>query len=330
MSIAARLTAFSVFDHLDEEHRKALADAASIRRFGADTTIHTEGETIRDLHLVDLGEVRVCRDTPYGLFPLAELGPGSLFGEPSHVGAPERSGNVVTLSDTALVVFDRDRLAGAAASEPKLELGLHWALWKSLSEKLREANEHLSEFFAEEGEGLERHPVAAQRLPPGSFEVDMDRKREVFDRQGLSRMEINFLSSLSKEKRFAPGEVVFREGDEGDAMYVVLGGQIRISKMVAGAGEEALAFVGRGDFFGEMALIDDRPRSATATAHESGALALAIPREVLQGILDIGKVSSLRLLRILSLLVAKRLRDIDDKLVGWFILAGGERADTVR
>jgi CRP-like cAMP-binding protein len=106
-------------------------------------------------------------------------------------------------------------------------------------------------------------------------------------------------------------------------MYIVLEGQVRISKQIPGVGEEALAFLERGDYFGEMALIDQAPRSADARAHSGGAVVLAIPREVVEGLLDIRKVTSLRLLALLCSLVAQRLREIDEKLVGWFILSGG-------
>ena len=54
-------------------------------------------------------------------------------------------------------------------------------------------------------------------------------------------------------------------------MYVVLEGRVMISKRIPGAGEDALAFLERGDYFGEMALIDDENRSASATAHDDGA-----------------------------------------------------------
>ena len=64
-------------------------------------------------------------------------------------------------------------------------------------------------------------------------------------------------------------------------MYVVLEGRVMISKYIPGAGEEALAFLERGDYFGEMALIDNQPRSADAKAHDGGAVVLAIPRDVL-------------------------------------------------
>ena len=81
--------------------------------------------------------------------------------------------------------------------------------------------------------------------------------------------------------------------------------------------------MGRGAFFGEMALIDQKPRSADARAHDDGAVVLAIPSAVLKNILDPRKVSSIRLLKLLCDLVAKRLREIDDKLASWFIFSGG-------
>lgn len=52
-------------------------------------------------------------------------------------------------------------------------------------------------------------------------------------------------------------------------------------------------------------------------------MVLAIPRDVLEGILDIDKVTSKRMLTILCSLIAKRLRALDEKIVGWFILSGG-------
>jgi CRP-like cAMP-binding protein len=157
----------------------------------------------------------------------------------------------------------------------------------------------------------------------GEFHVDLASKRKLFQEQKLSNLEINFLTSLSKERKYGPNQVIFREGEMGNEMYVVLEGRVMISKYIPGAGEEALAFLERGGYFGEMALIDNQPRSADAKAHEGGAVVLVIPREVLEGILDINKLSSIRLLTILCNLVASRLRELDDKIIGWFIIAGG-------
>ena len=89
-------------------------------------------------------------------------------------------------------------------------------------------------------------------------------------------------------------------------------------------GEFRLDIAAKRSLFAEMALIDRAPRSAQARAHDGGAVVLAIPAEVVAGILDVRKISSLPLLKILCGLVAKRLREVDDKIVGWYILSGGE------
>jgi CRP-like cAMP-binding protein len=106
-------------------------------------------------------------------------------------------------------------------------------------------------------------------------------------------------------------------------MYVVLTGKVMISKFIPGAGEEALAFLERGGLFGQLALTDDEPRSADAKAHGDGAVVLAIPREVLEDLLGVHEVSTLRLLNLLCSQEARRLRQLNERLVTWFILANG-------
>lgn len=66
-------------------------------------------------------------------------------------------------------------------------------------------------------------------------------------------------------RHYDDGTTVFSEGDPGDGMYVVLGGKVRIHRALNGR-EVTLAVLGQGEFFGEMSLLDHRPRSATAEA----------------------------------------------------------------
>ena len=87
--------------------------------------------------------------------------------------------------------------------------------------------------------------------------------------------------------------------------------------------EALLAILERGNFFGEMALVDGRPRSADAVAHEEGAELLTIADPILGGLLDIEKLSSPTLLKLLCSTVARRLRVLDEKLFGWYMLSGG-------
>ena len=101
---------------------------------------------------------------------------------------------------------------------------------------------------------------------------------------GLLNEELQALEHTAKRRRFKAGETIFRAGDPGDGFYLVESGRVIISAVV-GAESRPLATVNAGEFFGEMALLDDAPRSATATA-EVDTRAFCIGREELLALLE--------------------------------------------
>lgn len=271
---------------------------------------------------IEQGQLRLRRHTPYGPYLLRRVVGGEMLGEGHLLQQPPTGGEAVAETDLQLLSFDGEALSALAEASSKFQLCVLWTLWKSLSGKLRTANGRLAEFFStDSGRTAEERPSRA--APTEGFRVDLQAKRGLFAEQRLSSLEINFLTTLSKEERYEGGQAIFHEGEPAETMYVVLDGKVRISKNIPGAGEEALSFLERGAFFGEMALIEREPRSATAVAHGGDAIVLGIPREVLRGLLDIKKVSSTRLLRLLCEMLARRLNELDDKLVGWHVLSAG-------
>jgi CRP-like cAMP-binding protein len=80
---------------------------------------------------------------------------------------------------------------------------------------------------------------------------------------GLPRRLLARLATHFFEKAYRPGEIVFQEGDPGRALFVVVEGGVEITQTMA-QGEYVLRALGPGDAFGELALVDDFPRSATA------------------------------------------------------------------
>ncbi len=82
---------------------------------------------------------------------------------------------------------------------------------------------------------------------------------------GLPRRLLGRLAVQLFEKSYAPGEVIFREGDPGKGLFVVLDGEVEILRETK-EGERRIASLGPSTAFGELALIDDLPRSATARA----------------------------------------------------------------
>jgi CRP-like cAMP-binding protein len=96
------------------------------------------------------------------------------------------------------------------------------------------------------------------------------------------------LSSIAnrlRRRRFRRGEVIMHQGDPGDSLYVVASGAVKIV-LPSTEGEEAIiATLRPGDFFGELALLDGAPRSATATSLEQSEM-LVLPRAVFMELLD--------------------------------------------
>ena len=82
--------------------------------------------------------------------------------------------------------------------------------------------------------------------------------------RGLPESAMEAVADLATETHFADGETVTREGDEGDAFFVVVDGRLEVSR-----NGMALRELGPGEFLGEIALIDGRPRTATVTASEA-------------------------------------------------------------
>ena len=94
-----------------------------------------------------------------------------------------------------------------------------------------------------------------------------------------------------RRRRFRRGEVIFHQGDPGDALHVVASGSVKIVLPSAEGEEAIIATVHQGDFFGELSLLDGAARSATATAVEPTET-LSLPRETF--LEEIGRSADLR------------------------------------
>ena len=116
---------------------------------------------------------------------------------------------------------------------------------------------------------------------------------KVFDQLAQNRLfegiESDLLDKISPNVhvvQLGEGEIIFREGDPGDLLYLVGEGSVKISKSGRGGQQETLGFIRSGNFFGEMALLDGKPRSAMATAAEPTLLG-AVNESTFQHILEL-------------------------------------------
>lgn len=100
----------------------------------------------------------------------------------------------------------------------------------------------------------------------------------------LPAAELKRIRAVARELQFAPGQEIFREGDAGDGVYVVKSGQVQISGVVGPGQSHVFAMILPGDMFGEMAMLDNQPRSAFASA-AGETVVYFIPRDEIVALL---------------------------------------------
>jgi CRP-like cAMP-binding protein len=115
----------------------------------------------------------------------------------------------------------------------------------------------------------------------------------------LSDEDITSLARLASRKRYPKDTVVFFENEEGDFFFTILEGRIKVTILGDDGREVILSVLGPGDFFGEMALLDNEPLSATAIAVEESEL-LSLHRNDFQSVLNDNKSITSALIRVLS------------------------------
>ncbi len=125
--------------------------------------------------------------------------------------------------------------------------------------------------------------------------------------------DLKALAARGRVRRFNAGSTIFHEGDPGDAIYVVVDGRIRMSRLSGSGTEATLALIGPGDCTGELALFDGRPRSATATAMQA-TRTFIVSRDDFVNWVKERPAASLALLETLSLRI-RRTNEIVTDLV---------------
>jgi CRP/FNR family transcriptional regulator, cyclic AMP receptor protein len=148
--------------------------------------------------------------------------------------------------------------------------------------------------------------------PMWSF-VNMPKKKEdvldvlamlaAFD--GLSRNELKLVERMLHERRYKKGEIVFNEGEPGAGMYIVIAGEVEILRKMGG-GDVSLAIIKVRSFFGELALLDEIPRSASAVALTDSVL-FGFSKPSLEGLCSRNPRLGLKIYSNLSRLVCRRL-----------------------
>jgi len=125
--------------------------------------------------------------------------------------------------------------------------------------------------------------------------------------------ELARVAEVCRSKEFLSGEYIFKEGEAGSRLYLIVSGDVRISRVVPGSGEEALAVLKPGALFGEMSVFDRSERSTDAISN-GGTKVLTISRSDFELLLDFNRELAYKVLWSCVRLLSGRLRSTNDSL----------------
>jgi len=230
------------FSELPREVFPPVVRALVLRRLGPGDFVIREGEPGVAFYLVATGQVRVFATQAGQQIERGRLHEGALFGEMSLLTQQPRTASVQVVDEADILELSRESMAVLTAEVPSLAV----ALDKFARERL-----------------LKNLLATSPLFRPFNHQQQLDLIRR-FDGHEV-----------------ADGTVIIREGDAGQGLFVVLAGEVEVSKHQAGGGELALARLRAGDVFGEMSLLTNQPTTATVTAARPSTI-LFLAREYFQ------------------------------------------------
>lgn len=129
----------------------------------------------------------------------------------------------------------------------------------------------------------------------------------------LSGAEIDAIAAITEKQTVPSGTELFREGDRGDGLYLIVSGEIDVAKRTPG-GEHSLARLGAGGVLGEMSLLTDDVRSATGRALAETSV-LRLPAARFRALLAEGSPAALKVVAGIAEVLARRVAAMNAKVV---------------
>ena len=251
--------------------------------------IFRQGDTGDTMYIVHSGAVEVRREQGGASSVVARLGRGEFFGEMALVDREPRSATVAAAEPSLVVPITRDFVFKHTQKDTKFI----FSILEGLCHRLEATNKLIRERFAGRPE-----PVIAL--------VSKEAYEE--PRSAAFLKSIGGAAKPGSARKFEAGAEVFKRGIPGDVMYVILDGKIQI---VQDEQQKRYVFVelGRGSFFGELALITGRERTATAMVSEPATL-LPLDRQSFLDRIRSDPEVALHVVQILILRLRRSLRAV--------------------
>jgi len=289
----------ALFGTINNEH---LNEIFSETRVYHEADVVCEQNTIgQAMYYIKKGEVTVFLNKT----PMASLGPGEIFGEISLFYNVKRTATIEAARDNTKVgILTRMGLENLLKSSKPYSHDLIYRLYNTLPDRLRNLND--------------KYKTAINAL---YLILDADKKNllEIDGLQTEIRLESDLFPALTREeakglfqeiKVFDANQVIFSEGDPAEGAYFILKGRVKAVTFSRNDKEIILGELGREEIFGEMALVDDKPRSASIVTVTPSKLGF-VARETYNAFLETRSELAFQLMSFICLSLFRRILRLD-------------------
>lgn len=297
------------FRGLADDECDAVLGVLRAQRGNPGDTLFREGDPGDALMIVLEGQLVARVRTQTGTEEeVARLGPGEVVGEMAFIDAEPRSATVSTPGGATVLTFTRAALASLKKSAPRVAAAIQRNVLLDVARRLRDAGERLSDGAAGAVPKSLRGDVAAPQRSARSLTPEQLRSIPALASYGSE--DLDLLSYIATLRSFPAGSAIMREGTDGDACFLVVAGEVAVSRSTSA---QALATLGPGALVGQLALLDRAPRSATVTA-QTETLALAVKASAFANLVSAHSPIALRFQEQVALAGVRQLRDATRKI----------------
>ncbi len=289
----------ALFGTINNEHLNQIFSRT--RTYNKGDVICKQDTLSTEIYFIKKGQVSVIIDGA----PVAALGPGEIFGEIGLFYNIHRSATILADEDTTLVgVLSRKGLEQVFKTSQPYAYDLIFRLFNTLPERLRNLNDKY---------------ITTIRSLHLIFDGDENRMPYIDDAAFFNEAEPTLLSELSEKEAGAifpevrtlePNQVIFSEGDPGDGAYLIMQGRVQVQGKEGNPKPIVLGELSAGEIFGEMALIDNKPRSASIVTLTPCEIAF-IPRESFNKLIKSCSGLAFRMMGVICLLLFRRILRLD-------------------
>lgn len=297
------------FAGLADDECDAVLGVLRAQRGNPGDTLFREGDPGDALMIVLEGQLVARVRTQTGTDEeVARLGPGEVVGEMAFIDAEPRSATVSTVGGATVLTFTRGALASLKKTAPRVAAAIQRNVLLDVARRLRDAGEKLSDGAA----GATPKSLRGEALAPArsARSLTPEQLRSIPALAGYGPEDIDLLSYIATLRSFPAGSAIMREGTEGDACFLIVGGKVAVSRATSAS---ALATLGPGSLVGQLALLDRAPRSATVTA-QSDTTALEVKASAFANLVSAHSPIALRFQQQVALAGVRQLRDATRKV----------------